>query len=105
VGETFAGKSWNQWIDEYGQSHKHPINRFCHSIGIPLIAVSMALAAVSLAAKALWIPAMAMFIAGWALQFIGHAFERKLPEFFRDWRFLFVGVRWWLMKMRGHAPK
>ena len=23
------------------------------------------------------------------------------PEFFHDWRFLFVGVRWWFAKVRG----
>jgi hypothetical protein len=31
------------------------------------------------------------------------AFERKMPEFFRDWRFLFVGFRWWMNKVRGRA--
>ena len=48
------------------------------------------------------IPA-ALFIAGWILQFIGHAFERKPPQFFKDWRFLFVGLRWWMAKVRGRA--
>ncbi len=33
----------------------------------------------------------------------GHAFEGKPPEFMHDWRFLFVGLRWWLAKMRGRA--
>jgi hypothetical protein len=35
--------------------------------------------------------------------FVGHAFEGKPPEFFRDWRFLFVGLRWWAAKVRGRA--
>ena len=43
------------------------------------------------------------FVAGWVLQFVGHAFERKPPEFLKDWRFLFVGLRWWLAKLRGRA--
>jgi Protein of unknown function (DUF962) len=43
------------------------------------------------------------FLGGWALQFVGHAFERKEPEFFHDWRFLLVGVRWWWTKMQGKA--
>jgi hypothetical protein len=30
-------------------------------------------------------------------------FEHKQPEFFQDWRFLLVGVRWWWAKMRGKA--
>ena len=47
--------------------------------------------------------ALALFVIGWILQFIGHAFEGKPPEFFSDWRFLFVGVRWWWAKIRGRA--
>jgi uncharacterized membrane protein YGL010W len=49
-----------------------------------------------------WLP-LAMFIAGWVFQFVGHAVEGKPPEFFRDWRFLFVGLRWWFAKVRGRA--
>ena len=60
---------------------------------------------------ALWIPLrpnfwpvpVAIFVMGWVLQFIGHAFEGKPPEFFSDWRFLFVGVRWWVAKLHGKA--
>jgi uncharacterized membrane protein YGL010W len=40
---------------------------------------------------------------GWILQFVGHYFEGKAPEFFHDWRFLLVGLRWWLAKIRGRA--
>ena len=52
--------------------------------------------------RALWV-AVALFVVGWTLQFIGHAFEGKPPEFLKDWRFLLVGSRWWLAKMRGKA--
>jgi len=38
-----------------------------------------------------------------AVQFIGHAFEGKPPEFLKDWRFLFVGLRRWFAKIRGRA--
>ncbi len=51
----------------------------------------------------LWVYALVLFLLGWTLQFIGHAFERKEPEFFHDWRFLFVGVRWWWAKIHGKA--
>jgi uncharacterized membrane protein YGL010W len=37
-----------------------------------------------------------LFFLGWLFQFLGHAFEGKPPEFFKDWRFLFVGLQWWL---------
>jgi hypothetical protein len=29
--------------------------------------------------------------------------EGKPPEFLHDWRFLFVGLRWWLAKLAGRA--
>jgi hypothetical protein len=34
----------------------------------------------------------------------GHGFEGKPPEFLKDWRFLFVGLRWWVAKLRGRVP-
>jgi uncharacterized membrane protein YGL010W len=51
----------------------------------------------------MWVCAAVLFAIGWILQFIGHAFEHKAPEFFHDWRFLFVGVRWWWAKIKGKA--
>ena len=38
-----GGKTSQQWVSEYSQSHQHPINRFCHTVGIPLIVVSIVL--------------------------------------------------------------
>src|SRR5262245_12698738 len=103
VSRTFYGKTWDQWIEEYGRNHQHPVNRACHSFGIPLIASSGVIALAGFFVHALWYPAAAMFVTGWTFQFVGHAFERKMPEFFRDWRFLFVGLRWWMNKVRGRV--
>ena len=50
-----------------------------------------------------WQAGVALWVAGWTLQFLGHAVEGKPPEFFRDWRFLFVGLRWWVAKLRGRV--
>ena len=61
-----------------------------------------ALASRSEGERCWWLP-VTLFAAGWAFQFAGHAFERKLPEFFTDWRFLFVGVRWWVAKVVRRA--
>lgn len=97
----FGGRPWDEWIARYATSHQHPVNRFCHTLGIPLIMVSIALAAIGLFVSGLWMPALVLFVIGWILQFVGHAFEGKPPEFLHDWRFLFVGVRWWFAKMRG----
>jgi len=100
---VLGGRPWGEWITRYSHSHQHPINRVCHTIGIPLIALSIPLALVAIFVPGLWPVALAMFVVGWILQFVGHAFEGKPPEFFHDWRFLFVGVRWWIAKLRGRA--
>ncbi len=96
-----GGKSWDEWIEEYSHSHEHPMNKLTHKIGIPMIAVSLPLFFAAIFVRGFWIVPMVLFVGGWILQFVGHAFERKPPEFFRDWRFLFVGLRWWLKKIRG----
>ena len=98
-----AGKSWDDWIRQYAQSHQHPVNRACHTIGIPLIAASIPILVLGLVSSSLLLVALAMFIAGWVLQFVGHWFEGKPPEFFRDWRFLLVGLRWWFAKVSGRV--
>jgi len=93
-----GGRPTEEWIARYSASHQNPVNRFCHTIGIPMIVASIALFAVGL-----WRTALMFFITGWVFQFVGHAFEGKPPEFFHDWRFLLVGLRWWVAKMRGRA--
>ncbi|HEY3012529.1 MAG TPA: Mpo1-like protein [Gemmatimonadales bacterium] len=70
---------------------------------MPLIVLSLPLFVASV-----WVPGwlvvpIALFVVGWILQFVGHAVEGKPPEFFHDWRFLLVGVRWWVAKIRGRA--
>jgi uncharacterized membrane protein YGL010W len=92
-----------QWVSQYAGSHQHPVNRICHTLGIPAILVSLAMFLLSVFVHRLWVYALVLFLAGWTLQFIGHAFEHKEPEFFHDWRFLFVGVRWWWAKIHGKA--
>jgi uncharacterized membrane protein YGL010W len=98
-----GGPTSEQWVAQYASSHQHPINRICHTFGIPIILVSLGLGFACLFVHRLWFYALALFLIGWTLQFIGHAFEGKPPEFFHDWRFLFVGVRWWWAKIRGRA--
>lgn len=98
-----GGRSSEEWIAQYAESHQHPVNRTCHTFGIPLIAASLPLFLASLWVAGLWPVPLGMFVVGWALQFIGHAYEGKPPEFFKDWRFLFVGLRWWFAKVRGRA--
>jgi len=98
-----AGRSWDEWISQYAQSHQNTVNRLCHTLGIPLIALSIPLFLVALFARGFWPVPVAMFVVGWALQFIGHFVEGKPPEFLKDWRFLLVGLRWWFAKLKGKA--
>jgi uncharacterized membrane protein YGL010W len=98
-----GNRSWDDWIAQYSRSHEHPVNRFCHTLGIPLIAISIPLFLVAVAVPGFWVFPLGLFVVGWILQFVGHAFEGKPPEFFHDWRFLLVGLRWWFAKIRGRA--
>jgi len=92
-----------QWIARYEQSHQHPVNRLCHTFGIPLIALSLVLFLAAIVIEGLWPFALGLFVLGWIFQFVGHFIEGKPPEFVHDWRFLLVGLRWWLAKVRGRA--
>jgi uncharacterized membrane protein YGL010W len=98
-----GNRPWSEWIARYSESHQHPFNRFCHTIGIPLIVLSIPLLLGAIFVEGLWPVAVGLFVVGWIFQFAGHAVEGKPPEFFKDWRFLFVGLRWWVAKVRGRA--
>ena len=95
-------RTWDDWIAEYALSHQHPANRLCHSIGIPMIALSVLSLPLVFVGR-LWAVPVLLFVVGWVVQFVGHGYERKPPEFVKDWRFLFVGLRWWLAKIQGRA--
>ena len=101
--QMLGNRSWDDWIAQYSTSHQNPINRICHTIGIPLIVLSLAFLIVTIFVHRFWPIALGLFVVGWIFQFVGHAFEGKPPEFFSDWRFLLVGTRWWAAKMRGKA--
>jgi uncharacterized membrane protein YGL010W len=98
-----GNRSMDEWVSQYAQSHQHPINRFCHTIGIPMIALSVLLLIASIFVRHLWPWGLGLFVLGWIFQFVGHYLEGKPPEFFKVWRFLFVGLRWWVAKLRGRA--
>src|SRR5437762_4005087 len=78
-------------ITHYQSQHQHPLNKFCHAVGIPMITVAWPLFFLR------WRWALVLFIAGWVLQFVGHAIERNRPAFFQNPIYFLVGP-WWLMK-------
>ena len=100
----FGNKSVDEWIADYERGHQHPMNRLTHLFGIPMIAISLLLMPLWFVADTPWkyLPP-ALFVIGWIFQFVGHAFEGKPPEFFKNWRFLFVGLRWWFKAIAGKA--
>ena len=102
-GTMLGNRPMADWIAQYSTSHQHPVNRLCHTLGIPMIVVAILMGLGGFLVPSLWIPAAVIFVIGWVLQFIGHYFEGERPEFFKDWRFLFVGLRWWLAKISGKA--
>jgi uncharacterized membrane protein YGL010W len=93
------------FIEEYKSKHRHPLNRLSHSVGIPLIVVSLPLFLFN------WRWALALFVAGWVLQFVGHFIEGNQPAFFRNPVYLLVGPAWLARRALGairvgktHAP-
>ncbi|MDM5336681.1 DUF962 domain-containing protein [Fictibacillus enclensis] len=88
------------FIEKYKEDHQHPINKLTHSIGIPLIVVSLPLFFWR------WKLALALFIVGWILQFIGHLFEGKKPSFLKHPVYLLVGPVWYVRNiLTGKAFK
>src|SRR5713226_5154282 len=83
----------DSFIGNYKAKHRHPLNRLSHSIGIPLILVSLPLFFFN------WRWALALFIAGWILQFVGHAIEGNQPAFFRNPVYFFIGPWWWIHRV------
>ena len=78
----------DSFIENYKAKHRHPLNKLCHSFGIPMIVVSLPLFFFS------WRAALALFVVGWILQFVGHAIEGNQPAFFRNPVYLLVGPLW-----------
>src|SRR5678815_3819180 len=97
------GRTSEQWIAQYAASHQHPVNRFCHTLGIPFIVISIAWFAIAWITSAPLLLPVTLFLFGWALQFLGHAFECNLPYFFHYSLFLFVALRWLVPKIRAQA--
>ena len=79
-------------LENYREKHKHPLNKLCHSVGIPMIVVSLPLFFLN------WRWAAALFVVGWTLQFAGHAIEGNQPLFFKNPIYLLVGPLWILRR-------
>jgi uncharacterized membrane protein YGL010W len=85
----------NSFMENYKAKHQHPLNRLTHSIGIPMIVISLPLLVIS------WPWPFAFFVVGWIFQFIGHAIEGNQPAFFRNPIYLVIGPLWILTRLAG----
>jgi uncharacterized membrane protein YGL010W len=76
-----GNRPMSEWVARYAESHKHPVNRLCHTFGIPMIVASLLLFVAAIFVEGLWPFALALFIVGWTLQFVGHYYEgsRRVP--------------------------
>src|SRR5216110_2915819 len=79
-------------VANYKSRHSHSLNKLCHTVGIPLIVLSLPLFFLR------WHWALALFIVGWILQFVGHAIEGNQPAFFRNPIYLLVGPVWFVRR-------
>jgi uncharacterized membrane protein YGL010W len=79
-------------LANYKAKHQHPLNRLTHSIGIPMIVVSLPIFFFN------WRLALLLFVVGWILQFVGHAIEGNQPAFFKNPIYLLVGPLWVLRR-------
>jgi len=84
------------FVDNYKAKHRHPFNKLSHSVGIPMIVVSVPLFFFS------WRWALGLFVCGWLFQFIGHVIEGNRPAFFSNPLYLLVGP-WWLVRRAAEA--
>jgi len=81
------------FMEQYKAKHQHPLNRLTHSIGIPMIVLSLPVVFFS------WRWGLGLFIVGWAFQFLGHIIEGNQPAFFRNPIYLLVGPLWMFRRL------
>lgn len=80
-------------VDSYKSQHQHPLNKLCHTIGVPMITIALPLFFFR------WRWALALFVAGWILQFVGHAIEGNRPAFSQNPVHFLVAPLWLVQRV------
>lgn len=95
---------WERAITFYEATHKNPVNRKLHVIGIPIIVGGAAGLLLFNPYRPLWFMSASAFVTGWALNFIGHGlFEKNAPAFADDPLSFLAGPVWDFQQlMRSH---
>jgi uncharacterized membrane protein YGL010W len=92
IRRMLGGRTSEEWIAQYSSSHQNPVNRACHTLGIPTILLSVAVFVAAIfvhRVHRLWMVGLGLFLAGWIFQFVGHAFEGQRIAAFR-----WLWIRW-----------
>jgi uncharacterized membrane protein YGL010W len=98
-----GGRPYGELMKLYIADHQNPTNKAFHIIGIPTVVVTIVLWLLAPYFEGLWVWAAILTPIGIAMQLIGHRYEGKPPSATNDWRFLIIGVAWWVRAMRGKA--
>jgi hypothetical protein len=97
---------WQRAIEFYEDTHKDPVNRKLHIIGIPMILGGTAGLLLFRPFRPLWLLSMTSFTAGWVLNFIGHGvYEKKAPAFADDPLSFVAGPVWDFQQLFGNKAK
>ncbi len=96
-----GGRPREQLMAEYIADHQNALNKQFHLFGIPTLFVAVILWLLAPVVSGVWIWAAVLTPIGLVLQFIGHHFEGKPPSTGSDWRFIIIGVIWWVKLVRG----
>jgi hypothetical protein len=96
--KSFSGSWSERWTlasSFYDATHKHPVNRVLHVVGIPMIVGGAAGMIAWPRFTPPWAVSAASFTAGWGLNFIGHGFyEKNAPAFADDPLSFIAGPAW-----------
>jgi len=98
-----GGRPRKELLAKYIADHQNPINKWFHMFGIPAVVLAVALWIAAPFVPGAWLWAAVFTVAGVALQLIGHRFEGKPPSAGSDWRFLLIGLGWWVRRILGKS--
>jgi len=79
----------------YEETHRNPVNRRLHQIGIPMIVGGALGLVLAPAYRPLWLASAGSFAVGWGLNILGHSkFEKNRPAFSADPISFMTGPLW-----------
>ena len=98
-----GGRPREELMAAYIADHQNPTNKMLHLIGIPALVIAVLLWLLAAYVSGVWIFAAILTVAGITLQLVGHRFEGKPPSAHSDWRFLIIGLMWWMRLVAGRV--